>query len=130
MLQASAPFRWLRGVAGLLALVLALLVIAPSVQAAEVLQVRSSSLLQVGDHNRNYTVQLACLEVPPEDEQAAVEFLRKSLPRRQRVNLRPEGSIDGTLLARVTPLGATQDLSAALAEAGLATLSCSSSFPA
>ena len=130
MLQASAPFRWLRGVAGLLALVLVVLVMTPSVQAAEVLQVRSSSLLQVGDHNRNYTVQLACLEVPAKDEQAAVEFLRKSLPRRQRVNLRPEGSIDGTLLARVTPLGAPQDLSAALAEAGLATLSCSSSSPA
>ena len=36
-----------------------LLLWAVPVQAAEVLQVRSSSLLQVGDHNRTYTVALA-----------------------------------------------------------------------
>ena len=34
---------------------LLLLLWAVPVQAAEVLQVRSSSLLQVGDHNRTYT---------------------------------------------------------------------------
>ena len=51
-------------------------------------------------------------------------YLRQAPPCRQRVNLRPEGSVDGTLLARVTPLGSDQDLSAALAEAGLARLSC------
>lgn len=104
--------------------VMALMALAPTVDAAEVLQVRSSSLLQIGDRNRNYTVQLACLEVADTDEQAAVSYLRQALPRRQRVNLRPEGSVDGTLLARVTPLGADQDLSTALAEAGLARLSC------
>ncbi|MEB3158803.1 MAG: nuclease [Synechococcus sp.] len=103
---------------------LAVISVASAVEAAEVLQVRSSSLLQVGDHNRNYTVQLACLEVLEADEQAAVDFLRQALPRRQRVNLRPEGALDGTLLARVTPLGSDRDLSTALAEAGLAHLSC------
>ena len=33
--------------------------------AAEVLQVRSATLLQVGDRNRNYSVQLACVQVDP-----------------------------------------------------------------
>lgn len=115
---------WIQRCVALSLLVLALMVMAPQVEAAEVLQVRSSSLLQIGDRNRNYTVQLACLEVDDADEQAAVTYLRHALPRRQRVNLRPEGSVDGTLLARVTPLGSDQDLSAALAEAGLARLSC------
>lgn len=119
-------WRWLKRATSLLIGVVVMCVGVASVQAAEVLQVRSSSLLQVGDHNRNYTVQLACLEVPAEHEQAAVDFLRQSLPRRQRVNLRPEGSIDGTLLARVTPLGSAQDMSAALADAGLGQMTCSS----
>ena len=63
--------------------------------AAEVLQVRSATLLQVGDRNRTYSVQLACVQVEPEDEQQAQDWMRRALPRRRRVNLRPEGSADG-----------------------------------
>ena len=74
--------------------------------------------------DRNYTVQLACVDVSPDDETAAVDFLRKALPRRQRVNLRPEGSVDGALVARVTPLGQDQDLTTTLVAAGLARPGC------
>ena len=101
-----------------------LLLVAPA-NAAEVLQVRTSSLLQVGDHNRTYTVQLACVDVTAETETEAVGWLRQQLPRRRRVNLRPVGSRDGQLLARVTPLGDSIDLSAGLVAAGLAGNSCS-----
>ena len=101
-----------------------LLLVAPA-NAAEVLQVRTSSLLQVGDHNRTYTVQLACVDVTAETETEAVGWLRQQLPRRRRVNLRPVGSRDGQLLARVTPLGDSIDLSAGLVAAGLAVNSCS-----
>ena len=44
----------MRGVV-LLSSLLMLMLVAPA-DAAEVLQVRTSSLLQVGDHNRTYTV--------------------------------------------------------------------------
>ena len=57
--------------------------------AAEVLQVRSSTLLQIGDGNRNYSVRLACIAVDPVNEEAAVDLLKKAVPRRKRVNLRP-----------------------------------------
>ena len=92
--------------------------------AAEVLQVRTPSLLQVGDHNRTYTVELPCLSVPEGEEAAAVAWLRQQVPRRRRVNLRPVGSRDGQLLARVTPIGESQDLSAGLVAAGLARDAC------
>lgn len=72
--------------------------------AAEVLQVRTATLLQIGDRNRSYPVRLACLEVAPEDQAQAQQWLRARLPRQSRVNLRPIGSVDGTLVARVTPL--------------------------
>ena len=93
--------------------------------AAEVLQVRSATLLQVGDRNRNYTVQLACVDVAVEDQQRAQDWLRAELPRRRRVNLRPEGSDDGVLIARVTPLGDELDLGAVLIQQGLAQSTCS-----
>lgn len=103
---------------------LLLLLWAVPVQAAEVLQVRSSSLLQVGDRNRTYTVSLACTSVDVSQEAEATAWLRKELPRRRRVNLRPVGSSDGQLMARVTPIGAERDLSSGLIAAGLAANSC------
>jgi endonuclease YncB( thermonuclease family) len=114
--------RW--WVAALMALLL--LVAAAGADAAEVLQVRSGSLLQVGDHNRTYTVELACVAVPEGGEQAAADWLRSTLPRRTRVNLRPIGNDNGTLIARVQRLGPaasedTADLSDGLVSAGLAT---------
>jgi len=95
--------------------------------AAEVLQVRSSTLLQIGDRNRNYSVRLACVAVDPANEEAAVDLLKKAVPRRKRVNLRPEGNEDGVLIARVTPLDADQDLGLSLVTSGLATQSCKAS---
>ena len=113
--------RWL--LAALLAGVL-LLTCGPA-WAAEVLQVRSGQLLQVGDHNRTYTVELACVAIPSGGEQAATDWLRASLPRRTKVNLRPVGNDDGTLVARVQRLGpasnaSSMDLGEGLVAAGLA----------
>ena len=109
-----------------LGLLLTLLMIPIPAWAAEVLQVQTSSLLQIGDHNRTYTVRLACLEVPPPKEVEAMAWLKSELPRRRRVNLRPEGTLDGVLLAKVTPLGRDQDLGAGLIAAGLARSECDS----
>ncbi len=105
-----------------LALLVPGVLLAPGVAAAaEVLQVRTASLLQVGDSNRSYSVELACVAVAPEQEQPAIAWLRQQLPRRSRVNLRPMGTRDGILLARVQKLGDPTDLGAGLIAAGLAT---------
>lgn len=116
--------RWhSRALAGLLALLLsaAALVLGPgAAAAAEVLQVRSPSLLQVGDSNRSYTVELACMTPIESERDQALSWLRQQLPRRSRVNLRPIGNHDGILLARVQKLGADQDLSSSLIRMGYA----------
>lgn len=91
--------------------------------AAEVLQVREADLLLIGDQNRTYSVRLACAEIQPGKEKAAIDFLRKTLPRRQRVNLMPIGSEEGLLLARVRALGSDSDLTTLLVEQQLATIS-------
>ncbi|WP_370594266.1 hypothetical protein [Synechococcus sp. BSA11S] len=84
------------------------------------LQVRSGVLLQVGDQNRSYPVQLGCISVTPEHADAAEAWLRQELPRRTRVNLRPLDSADGVLLARVQVLREGLDLGSGLIDAGLA----------
>jgi endonuclease YncB( thermonuclease family) len=104
---------------------LVLLFGAARAEAAEVLQVRSGTLLQVGDHNRTYTVELACVAIPEGGNPAATEWLRAALPRRTKVNLRPVGNDGGTLVARVQRLGSADaasgwDLGAGLIAAGLA----------
>ncbi len=97
------------------------LAVAP-VAAAEVLQVRGPALLQLGDGNRSYAVELGCVYVPPDSQQQATAWLRQQLPRHSRVNLRPLGQREGVLLAKISRLdgGAPQDLADAMIGAGLA----------
>ena len=108
----------------LLVLVCWFLIAVKPLAAAEVLQVRTASLLQVGDRNRTYTVELPCIAISEGGDAAAVAWLREQLPRRRRVNLRPVGSHQGQLVARVTPIGESVDLSNGLISAGLASDSC------
>jgi len=105
------------------ALLLAVLLLAAPAasHAAEVLQVRGATLLQVGDGNRSNGVRLACVAVAPEQQAEAVVWLRQQLPRRTRVNLLPAGQNDGVLLARVVKLDGQLDLGQALVDDGLAT---------
>lgn len=114
----------LAGSFALLLALIGLLAVPHPVAAAEVRQVRQATLLQVGDSNRSYAVRLACISVGPEQEAEATAWLRRLAPRGTRVNLRPMGEREGTLLARVTTLpggrGAGEDLSGALVTHGFA----------
>jgi endonuclease YncB( thermonuclease family) len=105
-------------------MLLVLLLLPATSAAAELRQVRSGSVLQVGDSNRSYSVRLACIAVADDQEQEAVRWLRQAVARGTRLNLRPFGERDGELLARVTSLPRRQrpgqDLGAGLVAAGLA----------
>ena len=94
------------------------------VYAAEVLQVSSSSVLLIGDHNRTYTVKLACAEISPDLEEKSIKWLKKQLPRHTKVNLRPKGSIEGVLVAKVIPFDSNIDISEKYINEGLATNKC------
>ena len=92
--------------------------------AAEVLQIRSASLLQIGDQNRTYTVELSCIDFSLEDKDDARILLKSLLPRGQRVNLKPKGSKDGILIASVSKIGHPKDLTEQLIEAGFGETTC------
>ena len=94
------------------------------VDAAEILQVTSSSVLLIGDHNRTYTVKLACTEINPDLEEKSVNWLKKQLPRHTKVNLKPKGSVDGVLVAKVIPFDSNIDIAEKYINEGLATNKC------
>ena len=77
---------------------------------AEVLQVRSSSVLLIGDHNRTYTVKIDCAEVSTDSEKNAINWLQNKLPRHTKVNIRPKGLVDGVLVAKVIPMETGLDI--------------------
>jgi endonuclease YncB( thermonuclease family) len=106
-------------------MLLALVVFPASSAAAELRQVRTGTVLQVGDSNRSYSVRLACIAVADAQDQEAVRWLRQAVGRGSRLKLRPLGQQDGQLLALVSSLPSGQrpgvDLGAGLVAAGLAT---------
>ena len=94
------------------------------VSSAEILQVSSSSILLIGDNNRTYTVKIACTEISPGLEERSLEWLRKELPRHTKVNLKPKGSIDGVLVARIIPINSSIDITEKYINEGLAKDKC------
>ena len=94
------------------------------VNAAEILQVSSSSVLLIGDNNRTYTVKIACAKIRPDLEERSFNWLKKQLPRHTKVNLKPKGAIDGVLVARVIPLNSDIDITEKYINEGLALNNC------
>ena len=87
--------------------------------AAEVLQISSSSVLQIGDNNRSYKVKIYGINIRPNQEESAIEWLKIKLPRHSKVNLLPQGSENGTLIARVVSLQSGEDIAVSMAKSGL-----------
>tara|TARA_B100000965_G_C18953558_1_gene482393 strand:- start:83 stop:328 length:246 start_codon:yes stop_codon:yes gene_type:complete len=81
-------------------------------------------VLLIGDNNRTYTVKIACTEIRPELEEKSVEWLKKQLPRHTKVNLKPKGSIDGILIAKIIPFNSNIDITEEYIKEGLATNKC------
>ena len=95
-----------------------------NVNAAEVLQITSSSSLLIGDNNRTYRVKLSCFNVYSEKEDFAIDWLRSELPRHTRINLRPKDFEEGVLIASVIPLGSDIEINKKIIEKGYGTNSC------
>ncbi len=94
------------------------------VYAAEILQETSSSVLLIGDNNRTYTVKIACTDISPDMEERSVSWLKKQLPRHTKVNLKPKGSVDGILVAKVIPFNSDIDIGEKYINEGFAKNKC------
>ena len=108
----------------ILILFISLFFVFSQVFAAEILQVSSSSVLLIGDNNRTYTVKIACTEISPDLEEKSVLWLKKQLPRHTKVNLKPKGSLDGVLVAKIIPVNSNVDIADKYVNEGLARNNC------
>ena len=71
------------------------------VNSAEILQIKSSTTILVGDQNRNLRIGLYCVDVNENDELEATNLLKSEFPRGSKVKIKPFGFKENVLLAKV-----------------------------
>jgi len=80
------------------------------VNSAEILQIKNSNTILVGDQNRNLTIRLFCIDVNENDELEATNLLKSEFPRGSKVKIKPFGFKEGVLLAKVTNIKGTKEM--------------------
>ena len=80
------------------------------VNSAEILQIKSSNTILVGDQNRNLTIGLFCVDVNENDELEATNLLKSEFPRGSKVKIKPVGFKDTLLLAKVFNIKGTKEM--------------------
>ena len=94
------------------------------VNSAEILQIKSSNTILVGDQNRNLTIGLFCLDVNENDEFEATNLLKSEFPRGSKVKIKPFGFKDNLLLAKVFNIQGTKEMTEILVSKELASEIC------
>jgi len=80
------------------------------VNSAEILQVKSSNTILVGDQNRNLMIGLFCVDVNANDELEATNLLKSEFPRGSKVKIKPFGFKENVLLAKVFNIKGTKEM--------------------
>ena len=94
------------------------------VNAAEILQIRSSNTILVGDQNRNLTIGLFCVDVNENDELEATNLLKSEFPRGSKVKIKPFGFKDNLLLAKVFDIKGEKEMTELLVSKDLTGENC------
>ena len=92
-------------------IIICLIVLNPVlVNSAEILQIKSSNTILVGDQNRNLTIGLFCVDVNENDEIEAINILKSEFPRGSKVKIKPFGFKENVLLAKVFNIKGTKEM--------------------
>ena len=94
------------------------------VNSAEILQIKSSSIIVIGDQNRNLTIGLFCVDVNENDELKATSLLKNEFPRGSKVKIKPFGFKENLLLAKVSNTKGTKEMTELLFTKGLTKENC------
>ena len=94
------------------------------VNSAEILQIKSSNTILVGDQNRNLTIGLFCVDVNEIDELEATNLLKNEFPRGSKIKIKPFGFKGDLLLAKVSNIKGTKDMSQLLVNKNLTSEIC------
>ena len=96
------------------------------VNSAEILQIKSSNTILVGDQNRNLTIELFCVDVNENDELEATNLLKSEFPRGSKVKIKPFGFEENVLIAKVYDLKGTKEMTDLLVAKDLTSEICPS----
>ena len=96
------------------------------VNSAEILQIKSSNTILVGDQNRNLTIGLFCVDVNENDEIEATNLLKSEFPRGSKVKIKPFGFKENVLLAKVFNIKGTKEMTQLLVTKNLSSEICPS----
>jgi len=80
------------------------------VNSAEILQIKNSNTILVGDQNRNLTIRLFCVDVNKNDELEATNLLKSEFPRGSKVKIKPFGFKENLLLAKVFNIKSNKEM--------------------
>ena len=108
-------------------IIICLIVLNPViVNSAEILQIKSSNTILVGDQNRNLTIGLFCVDVNENDEIEATNLLKSEFPRGSKVKIKPFGFKENVLLAKVFNIKGSQEMTELLVAEDLTNKICPS----
>jgi len=96
------------------------------VNSAEILQIKSSNTILVGDQNRNLTIGLFCVDVNDNYEIEATNLLKSEFPRGSKVKIKPFGFKENVLIAKVFNIKGTKEMTELLVANNLSSKFCSS----
>ncbi|WP_288258408.1 hypothetical protein [uncultured Prochlorococcus sp.] len=96
------------------------------VNSAEILQIKSSNTILVGDQNRNLTIGLFCVDVNENDEIEATNLLKSEFPRGSKVKIKPFGFKENILIAKVFNIKGTKEMAELLVANNLSSEICPS----
>ena len=96
------------------------------VNSAEILQIKSSNTILVGDQNRNLTIELFCADVNENDEIEATNLLKSEFPRGSKVKIKPFGFKENVLIAKVFNIKGTKERTELLVAKNLSSEICPS----
>ncbi len=83
-------------------LIFILFIIVPiKTYTAELLQIKNVNTVLIGDQNRTLSLSLYCLDINENEEQKAIEILKKNFPRGTKVKIKPYGTKGNRLMAKI-----------------------------
>ena len=94
------------------------------INSAEILQINTSNSILVGDQNRNLSIKLFCVDIKDNDEQIAINLLKKEFPRGTKVKVKPIGFKENILVAKVFDINETKEMSKLLIAKDLTNETC------
>ena len=94
------------------------------VNSAEILQIKSSDTILVGDQNRNLTIGLFCVDVNENDELEATNLLKSEFTRGTKVKIKPFGFKENVLLAKVFNIKSSKEMTELLVAKDLTSEIC------